>query len=113
MCIPASSTRRSCLKSARASTGVALRSIGRSPDSGPQIGLQLVSSIIDLPQLILIAGFIEQYTLVEILNQQGTHSRRIGGGQQVCPDIFRANRVGLCLLVVLALIVPVWWPWKS
>src|SRR4029077_3929891 len=48
-----------------------------------------------------------QYTLVEIVLQQFPHSCSVGSRQEVRPDIFSANRVGFCLLVVLALIVAV------
>ena len=92
-------------ETARAHHGCRLRR-SRSLDRGPQLGLQSSRIGIDLPKLLLIARFIEQNALIEIILQQCAHFRRIGGRQQVCPDVFRADRVGLGFLVVLALIVP-------
>jgi hypothetical protein len=68
--------------------------------------LQLSSSGIDLPKLLRIPGLIEQDTLIEVVREQRTHSRRGGARRLVGPDVFCADRVGLCLLVILALLVP-------
>src|SRR5580704_9697023 len=72
---------------------------------GPQVPLQLGSSNINLPNLVLIAGLVEQNTLVKIACQQCARFRRIVGRQQVCPDVLRTNCVGLGLLVEFALII--------
>src|SRR5258708_38297783 len=42
----------------------------RDLDRGPQIGLQSSSSAIDLQKLAVIASFIEQNTLMEIVPEQ-------------------------------------------
>jgi hypothetical protein len=67
--------------------------------------LQLSSIGIDLPKLLLIAGPVEQDTPIEIFAERRTHSRRVGLRQQVGSEVFCADRVGLCLLIILALIV--------
>jgi hypothetical protein len=41
-----------------------------------------------------------------IVPEQRTHSRHVGGRQQVCSDVFRTDCVALRLLQVFALIVP-------
>jgi hypothetical protein len=61
----------------------------------------------DLLKLVLIAGLVEQNALVEIVSQKCTDSCPIDSRQQVRPDVFCANRVGLCLLIVFPLIVSV------
>jgi hypothetical protein len=103
-CISASSTHRSGPKR----QGRPRVSAASQPEAGrgPQIGLQLSSSGIDLPNLAVIPSFIEQNTLIETVPQQRTHSRRIGRRQKVCPDVLRTDCVGLCCLLKGFLIVP-------
>src|SRR5215469_17191366 len=56
--------------------------------------------------MAIIVSFIEQNTLIEIVPEQSTHSRRIPGRQQIGPVVLRSDCIGLCLLVALPLIVP-------
>ena len=63
--------------------------------------------------LLLVAGRVEHDALVQVIPQQRAHLRRIRGGQQVGPHVFGADRVGLRLLEVLALVVPARWPSRS
>ena len=91
-------------ETARAITGVGCAKAGACTADHIS-ALQLSGISIDLLKLALIAGSIEQDSQIEIFPKLGTHSRSIGGRQQSCPDIFRANRVGLCFFVVLAQIV--------
>ena len=61
---------------------------------------------IDLLKVLFIEGRIEQDPLIKVVSQQPTQFRAIGSGQQVGPDVGGADRIGLGLLEVLALIVP-------
>ena len=67
--------------------------------------LQLGGISIDLLELARDAGSVERNPQIEILAKLRAHRRGIGGRQQSGPDIFRANRIGLGFLVVLAQIV--------
>ena len=105
-CIPASSTRRSCLKR------LGRARMSAAPQPQPQPGLRTTARSAGEPQQHRSSearshcGTVEQNTLIEILPKQCTNSRRIGSGQQVCPEVFRANRIRFFLLVGFALIVP-------
>src|SRR5260221_14056309 len=46
------------------------------------------------------------YTTLFRSPKQCTYSGRVGGRQEVGPDVFCANRVGLFLLIILTLLVP-------
>src|SRR5258708_33350718 len=81
-------------------------SCGRGLDRGPQLALQLSRIGIDLPKLLLTTGPIEQDTIIEVVPKQCTYSGRVGGRQDVGPDVFCANRVGLFLLIILTLLAP-------
>jgi hypothetical protein len=72
---------------AKATTGVGCAA-GRGLDHGPQLALQLSRIGIDLPKLLLIADLIEQDTIIEVVPKQCTHSGRVGGRQEVGPDVF-------------------------
>ena len=71
----------------------------------PQISLNFRRVGVDLPELLRIAGGVKQDSLVEIAPEQRTHSRRVPGGQQIGPHVFRADRVGLRRLELPALVV--------
>ncbi len=85
--------------------GVRLRR-ARCADRRPQIGLQLAGLCADLPKLPSIAGHVEQDSLIDVAPQQRAHALAIGGREQVGPEIFRSDRVGLAFLKGLAFIVP-------
>ena len=72
---------------------------------GPQLGLQLSGAGVDLLKLLSITGHIEQNALVEVFPQQRADRCRNGVRQQIGPEVFRPDGVGLGLLVVLALVV--------
>jgi hypothetical protein len=52
-----------------------------------------------------MAGVIKQDTLIDVVPQQRMYSCRVGGGQQVGPEVFCADCVGLCSLAILTLLV--------
>src|SRR5215471_6239310 len=91
-------------ETAKAISGVGCAKAGACT-GGPQLGLQLRRLGIDLRKLLLITGGIEQDTLIQVVEKQRPHFRRIGGRQQAGPRVFCADSVGLLFLVVLTLIV--------
>ena len=84
----------------KATTGV-----GLGMDRVPQLDLQSIGGGIDLPKLLLTPGVIKQDTLIDVVPQQRTYSRRVGGRQQGSPEVFCVGCVGLCPLAILTLLV--------